>query len=279
MSDITRWSIAELLARYELEPCLDDLFVEGMLDREILSESPSRARTGATIYEVDCVDVSAETLAKYGFTTGNKQRVIALAMELAATPAHAKVRCLADRDMDHWLGSLFIQPRLRWTSFCSIESHFLVEKCIQDILLTTGRAKIKSIDAFIASLHVILRNLYALRLVDKELGLALSWPSLRKYLARESDSIVLNINGYTTAILLSNGKNKRRREVDAKVAQWLAKLNCDIRLAARGHDFTVLLAWAMSEFHGLREFASPQAIERLFVLLARSIETLSGELQ
>jgi len=279
MSGIARWSIAELQIRYELEPELTDVFVEGDFDRELLTQSQGCTTTRATIYEIDCIDVPMDTLTKYGLTTGNKQRVIALAHELATLPENAKVKCLVDRDLDHWFGQLSVSPKLRWSLYCSIESHFLENKCIEDILITTGRAKIKSPDTFIASLYLALKQLYALRLVDKELSLALKWPSLRKYLTRSADTINLNIDGYKHALLLVNSKGKQRASVDEHHTIWLSKLTCDIRMSTRGHDLTELLAWAMSEFRGHKEFASPKAIERLFVLLARSVTTLAQELQ
>jgi hypothetical protein len=60
---------------------------------------------------------------------------------------------------------------------------------------------------------------------------------------------------------------------------WAKKLTCDIRHSSRGHDYTELLAWSISEFGGQKELANEVAVERLFVLLARSVATLSTELQ
>ncbi len=61
--------------------------------------------------------------------------------------------------------------------------------------------------------------------------------------------------------------------------EWLEKLDCDSRLASRGHDYTELLAWSVAEFDGQKEFANVAAIERLYVLLARSVATIAKELQ
>lgn len=279
MTDIARWSIDELQARYELEPELDDIFVEGVFDRELLVQASELAKPRRAIYEIDCVDISADVLARYGLTSGNKQRVMALAYELGSTPQNARVKCLADRDLDHWFGSLPHHPRLQWTLYCSIEAHFLVKEHIEDILVTAGRAKIASLSTLVPSLHTVLRHIYAFRLADKELSFGLKWPSLRKYLSGNSNSISLQVEGYITALLLSNKKAKQRTQFEKSYYAWVKKLNTDIRLSARGHDFTELLAWAMSEFKGQKEFTSVAAIERLFVLLARSNKTLSGELQ
>jgi hypothetical protein len=279
VTEENRWSISELLARYELEPELSDVFVEGAFDREVLAQAFTDPITRPTFYEIDVVDVPIAVLSKHGMSSGNKQRVVALSKELGGLPHAAKVVCLADRDLDHWFGTLSATRRLRWTVYCSIESHFLTVETVSDILVTTGRTRIKNLDPFFGSLIDALKVLYALRLADRQLALALKWVSLRKYLSRDGDSVVFGAEKYALALLNSNAKASRHREFSASYQGWLNQLNCDIRLAARGHDYAELLAWAVAEFGGQKEFASTSAIERLFVLLARSVGTLPRELQ
>jgi len=279
MTNDNRWTVGELLARYELEPELFDVFVEGAFDREVLSQQKSFASVGRTFYEIDAVDVPAGLLAAHGLTSGNKQRVIALSRELARAPTCARVVCLVDRDLDHWFGSTVSTTRLRWSVFCSLENHFLCEDTIRDIAVTTGRSKIGDFASFVNSLMVVLRQLYALRLADRELGLNLKWVAVRKYLSKKSDTIVFDVPKYALALLNSNSMLKSKTEFVLSADNWLRRLTCDIRLACRGHDYTELLAWAIADFGGQKEFASGIAIERLFVLLARSIPSIGTELQ
>lgn len=274
-----KWTVDELLARYELEPELLDVFVEGSFDREVLSLRMPAACSGRTFYEIDVVEVPSGLLAAHGLTSGNKQRVIALSKELERAPAEAQVVCLVDRDLDHWFVSTESTGRLRWSVFCSIESHFLTKDTIRDIAITTGRSKIGNFDVFVDSLLNVLRQLYALRLADRELSTNLKWVAIRKYLSRTSDTIVFDSPKYAIALLNSSSMLKRKGDFSASANKWLLQLSCDIRLACRGHDYTELLAWAISEFDGQKEFTSVIAIERLFVLLARSISSLNAELQ
>jgi hypothetical protein len=278
VTEENRWSITELLARYELEPDLSDVFVEGTLDRDVLSQSTTGQVGGRRFYEVDVVEVPAAVLAKYGLTSGNRQRVMALSRELERLPQEARVLCLVDRDLDHWFGDLPAAPRLRWSIYCSIENHFITRESISAILVVTARAKIEDLDSLADSLTSVLRLLYALRLADRQLGLSLRWVALRRYLAREGTSLSLDVTGYVGALLGSNGETRRRAEFIASYQRWLEALDCDIRLTVRGHDYTAILAWTVSKFGGQKEFGSEGAIERLFVLLARSIQTLSNEL-
>lgn len=274
-----KWTIEELIARYQLEPELCDVFVEGTFDREILTQHLHAPNTGHAFYEIDSVDVPAALLAVRGLTSGNKQRALALSKELAKVPVEARVYCLVDRDLDHWFGDLEGSARLRWTTFCSIESHFLNVETIRDVMVTTSRAKIANFDAFVASLLSVLRQLYALRLADRALGLNLSWVAIRKYLSAKSGAIAFDLTGYTQALLNANSATRKKGEFLKTLDSWHKRLDCDIRLTCRGHDYTELLAWAIAEFKGQREFATKVAVERLFVLLARSVSSLGDEVQ
>ncbi len=279
MNECARRSLTELLARYELEPQLYDFFVEGSFDRDVLSQVPLSKKHNYAFYEIDTVDISENILNKYGLTNGNKQRVIALSIELASLPTESKVFCLVDRDLDHWFGELLLCERLKWSVFCSIEIHFLTKKCISDILLVAGSAKINNFENFIESFYITLKQLYALRLADRELSLKLNWPPFRKHLRTELDNIIFNIDSYTISLLTSNSQGKKRITFEQSRDKWFTKLNCDTRLCARGHDYAELLAWVMNNYNGKKELASLVAIERLFVLLADSVETLSLELK
>lgn len=277
MSEIARRTIAELSARYELEPQLNDVFVEGSFDREVLTNC--QQQISRAIYEIDSVDVPATTLQKYGLTSGNKQRVIALARELAALDGRVRFVCLVDKDLDHWFGPLETVDRLRWSIYCSIELHFLTQEIVRDILLTTGRARIVNLEAFLSSMIAVLRDLYILRLAGRQTSLTLHWVTLRKYLSRDGDCIRFARENYAFALLTTNGCAARRTDFDAACANWAQRISGDARDHARGHDFVTLLAWAMQEFNGQREFSTEQAIKRLLVLLARSVPTLQQELR
>ena len=279
MRDEPCWSIAELRARYDLEPALQDVFVEGSFDRDVLSRVFNDGPNQRTFYEIGAVDVPDDTLTAHGLTSGAKQKVIALARELSGLPSAAKVRCLVDRDLDHWFGTLESSEHLHWTLFCCLGCHFLTAQVVTEIMVTTCRARISSIDSFFTSLLEALKRLYALRLADRQLALALKWVALRKYLRREGDTLKFNDDDYVIAVLNRNARSAQGDEFRCVYQQWLGNLNSDYRLAARGHDYTDLLAWSVAQFGGRKEFASTEVIERVFVLLARTVETIQGELQ
>jgi hypothetical protein len=277
--DISKWTIQELLARYELEPELSDVFVEGKFDKEVLTQAFSLTSERFAFYEIDTVHVPKETVERYGLTSGNKQRVMALAKELVPVSQDARFICLVDRDLDHWFGEPSPAGRLRWTIHCSLELHFLTPEVIKDILITTGRAKVGDLALFATSVQAVLRSLYILRIADRQCAFSLTWVSPRRYLSKKGDMIEFDVDRYKMALLTSNGKSAQKAAFDRVCSDREKEFNCDVQSTARGHDFTTLMAWAMTEFSGYREFASESAIERLFVLLAKTVPTLQQEVR
>lgn len=278
MIEHARWSIDELLVRYELEPQLADVFVEGTFDKEILSEVFSHLSQETVFYEIDTVNVPPELLARHGLTSGNKQRVVALARELESLAECSRVRCLIDRDLDHWFGEVKNTVRLCWTQFCALESHFISAETINDLVIKTASARVADANALVESLFEILKLLYALRLADRELALSLRWVALKKYLVRNGDALQLDTERYVTATLGANAALAQKDKFLRSAQNWQKQLDCDVRLASRGHDYSELLAIAIGEFGGHKAFKDQSAVERLFVLLAKSVRSIAQEL-
>lgn len=264
--------------RYDLEPQLADVFVEGVFDKEILSEVFSNLSREAAFYEIDTVNVPPELLARHGLTSGNKQRVVALSRELESLEEHARVRCLVDRDLDHWFDEVKDTARLRWTQFCALESHFISAEIVTDLVIKTASARVTDASILIESLFEVLKSLYALRLADRQHSLSLKWVALKKYLTREGDALRFHTERYVIATLGANSALAQKGAFESTVKNWQERLNCDVRLASRGHDYSELLAIAISEFGGHKAFTDKSAVERLFVLLAKSVSSLAQEL-
>lgn len=266
MSDMTRRRIEEIYARYELEPTLCDIYVEGPFDEAVLSQVIRTSGLVAVVpYDIDTVDVPAELLKRHGLTSGRKQRVIALARELAAIPNDPKFRCLVDRDLDHWMGPLESTPRLKWTKYCAMEVYFYNQELIRDLLIGAARSKITDYGEFFDSLSEILRELYSMRLADCELGLLLDWIAPERHVRAEGAYIEFDLEEYTRRLLLKNGKLSKQAEFEASRANWLELLSGDPRNYIRGHDYVDLLAWAVRGFSGQREFSSPAVIRGMFI--------------
>jgi hypothetical protein len=269
MSEIPRFTIEELQVRYDLEPSLNDIYVEGIFDKEIIDRLHSTAdKPYRAIYEIDAVNVPPELVKSYKLTDGNKQRVLTLARELAKIVDQCHYKCLVDRDLDHWFGSLEDTKNLAWTDHTSIELYYLSEEFVRDITVVTAKCKITNWLKFYESFITVLRSLYAMRLADRSLALSMNWLSADRSLSALGSQIVFDRDGYINKLLIANKKSSQFKEYHALFNQWENKLTNDPRSHIRGHDLISMISWTIKSFKGLKEYASEAAIERIFVLLA-----------
>jgi hypothetical protein len=279
MSDIPRREISELLVRYELEPSIRDVFVEGQFDRDVLSRAAgtlSKAQRNLAIYSIDSVNVPSAHLVEYGLTDGNKQRLIALAKALAARSPGQGYVCVVDRDLDHWFDSIESIPGLRWTLYTSIELYFFSEERLREVLETAACASIPDWQAFFGSLRQALFELYALRLAERSLSLSLSWISFERCLERDGSRVSFDLAEFSRRLLNASSLGSRLLDWGKQVSAWTNAHVSDVRMAIRGHDLIDLLAWSVRKFSGRRQFADAVSIERLLVLLADREVELTG---
>jgi hypothetical protein len=275
-----RRTVQELVMRYKLEPHLHDVYVEGVFDSDVFTSALSTANThDFTFYPIDTVTITQEDLKKYNLTDGNKQRVIALASELACVVRSANYLCLVDRDLDHWFKEHPTVPRLKWTRFCSIESHFIAISTFSEIAVLICKAKIPGTVEMFNSFIEVLKYIYSLRLADFELELGLSWVPLRKYLRQEHSSVSLDHDGYVAALVNKNNRSAYRESILDSAKSWSERFSSEHRPCIRGHDFTELLAWVVSKYQGISAFREPEAIARLLVLAAKGSSDIINELE
>ncbi len=272
---IPRRKIDELIVRHQYEPTLQDIYVEGLFDKEVLTSFISSVGTDHVVYDIDGIDIGPDILAKHGLTDGNKQRVIALAKELSVITEDSQYRCIVDKDLDHWIETVEQVPRLNWTEHTSIELYFYTKKILTDIVVVSGRAKISDIDEFMNSLALVLKTLYALRIVDRELAWNMEWVEPFKDLSTQGSGLTINIGTYLNRLLSKNRRHQDQAEFVKLLDVWLARLTGDPRSYIRGHDFVSVLAWSTKEFKGIKEVGDSVIIERMLVLISRSVEELA----
>ncbi|MFR0688719.1 hypothetical protein ACLUTX_04960 [Enterobacterales bacterium AE_CKDN230030158-1A_HGKHYDSX7] len=272
---IPRRSIEELLVRHQFEPGLKDVYVEGVFDKEVLTSCfQANSRSDYIVYEVDGIEVPGDVLRKYGLTDGNKQRVIALAKELSTLEGDKSYRCIVDKDLDSWLNAVENVPRLKWTEHASLELYFYTRRIVSDLLVSSGRARIADLDAFMDSLVLALKKIFAMRLADKNLDWKMEWVDPYKDLSISGSGLLLDYVAYSARILSKNKHMAERTTFDAETIKWEAMLVGDPRSYIRGHDLVDLMAWSIKEFKGIKEVANSVTIERMLVLLSAAVSEL-----
>lgn len=278
MSDLPNRTIADLVARYTLEPTLRDIIVEGQFDKEVISRALNESRDyDRIVYTINSVNVPNDIVIKHGLSDGNKQRVIVLARELASLPAECAYRCLVDKDLDHWFGPLETTARLLWTNPASLELYFFTDAILKDIILTTAQCRIDHWDEFLDSMVTALRDLYLLRLADRELSWNLAWLTPDRCMKFQSGCVSLDLHTLIERILLSNCRGDQKSKFESTIDRWRKKVAGDCRQYIHGHDFVQMLVWVISK-RGRKEFATEDAISRILVLIASRAESLVSSL-
>lgn len=279
MSNVVRRTLEELLARYEFEPELRDIYVEGEFDSDMLTASLGDELNEHYIYSIETVDIPAEILQVYSLTSGNKQRIIALAKELESKiEGEFNYLCLTDRDLDQWFGEMEVIRNHKWTTFSSLEMHFFTEEFLRHHLRTVCRAKIESFDNFFESFTEVLRKVFSLRCVDRELGLNLRWIPIEKCVFKNNGSLGFDFEEYISRTLHKSGMFYRLDSVKDGVERWNSNLSGDPRQFVRGHDFVQLLSWVIKNFGGIKDISTEVAVYRLFVGAALSNQDIYSEI-
>ena len=265
--EVPRWTVNELMTRYELEPSLTDVFVEGQYDKDILTCAYEHSATERrALYTSDVLDVEAGLFEKHRLSNGNKQKLIILWRELSGVNTSGNVRFIVDRDVDHWVGALETNNGLVWTDFCDMESYFFEENFVKELVQTAGRAKISSWGDYYGSFCETLKMLFSLRIADRSLGLSLSFMDFGRLLTVKSGKIYFDFETYVERTLNKSNLAARRAETMKESLEWCKKLSGDQRLFCRGHDFVFLISWSILKFKGIKDF-SDEAIARTLILL------------
>lgn len=279
MTDLPRRTIEDIKTRYFVEPTLQDVYVEGVFDKLVLNSWCEKNDEKSIVsYVIDSVDIPFEILEKYGLTDGNKQRVIALAKELEELHCNS-YKCLVDKDLDHWFDAIEDIPQLIWTDFSSLEMYFFSEQLIKRILVDISNSKINNWGVFYASFLTVLKQLYSIKLADRQLNLNGKWCDIKKSLSSKNSTLIFDFSGYINKNLITFGLKAREAEFVKLHSDWLDKLDCDPRLCIRGHDFVELMSSAVKEYKGMKNFQESEALQRILLAFIDEIDHLIHQLR
>jgi hypothetical protein len=276
MTELARRTVKELVARYELEPSLDDVFVEGPFDKEVLSNAFRVTNVSRIVYEIATVDVPTSLLEMHGLTCGNRQRVIALARELAAICGTRSYACLADKDLDHWFGSLETTERLYWSKYCAIELHFFLPSFVENMMITC-KAVVENFQTFFDAFKEILVKLYVMRLADRHLSLSLRWLEMKSCVKATKSQLTFLEDLYIDKVLQASGKSRSKSTFISELTRVRATLSGDCRDHIHGHDFFDLLATVIRQL-GSKNAATDHILQRLCILTVGQQADIASEI-
>ena len=228
-----RRTVGEVLARYELEPSLRDVFVEGPTDRVIIRAALLElGHTSIGVYEIDTVDVPAHLLEAMDLQVGSRSRVIGLAAQLEVRATKDLIRqvvCLVDTDFDEVLGRKRMLRLLVYTNGTALDTFLLDDLTLGKLLgivlldfpLSAAELKLRIIP--------ILRELFLHRMAASELGLHVAPPSLDKdfHFDRKHKTMTFDAKAYVDRFLSKAGARRRRDEFIALVDDFRGRLGVD----------------------------------------------------
>lgn len=236
--------ILELAAKYKLEPSVRDVFVEGDLDRAVLSWFLSESGLGnVRVRPISAVEVPPALIAKYGLTSGERQRVIALSRELETLGAIDQATCIIDDDLDRFLGIIHSGSILLVTDYTCMEAYLFHEIPISKFLRVVLRDADVDVTGLLRSYSSILSELFLVRAALQELNLKPGWCDFTKCCKVKDCALVIDIREFIKRILEKGRIASRERVLKAKMEEMRPRLGRDLRHSIHGHDFIRLLAW------------------------------------
>lgn len=255
------------MALYALEPTVRDVFVEGQSDRDLmiwyLRESNFAA---AKVYNIDLIDVPREFVQKHGYSSGNRQRVITLAMELAEhLGAIRQATCIIDADLDRLLAVEASCPILFRTDYANMDA-YLFCKSVLEKFFTLGLGLMEvDIDEIIDNYIDILRELFIIRCAAYLLARGISWVDVEKSFSVENGMVSLNRGNLIQRLLHNSRAWDYKDEIERQVEVIRQRVGDEPRHIVHGHDFLALLSWHFRAEAGKRGLKDKRGIRTALV--------------
>jgi len=253
MSDDECRKIEELIVRYELEPKIRDVYVEGSSDKSLIDWFlKEMGIDGVVVYEISTVEIDAEKVAEHGEENNNRGRVITLAYEMESMFGNEalQITCIADNDFDLILNKKYDCGLILFTDYSCLEMYLFKENCMDKYFKLCLQGFSVNVNEIMDCLSKVLQEVFLIRLANKVLGLNMTWITFDRCCSVSDKGIILDVDDYITRYLNSNGWPVKKKEFFAVIEDWRPRLRNDCRCQMNGHDFMELLAWFISK-HGI----------------------------
>jgi hypothetical protein len=243
-----RFQISELVAQYKLHPEFRDIFAEGPRDQNFYGWFLNKVGAGrdAHCYDIGCVDIPSDVLAKYKLSPGcEKNRVIALALELAENlPKDSKkITCVVDADFDYLFGTFVNCELLLYTDYTCLEMYTLKSEVLTKFLAVGTSGFPISADKIIKEVTKILVDLFLVRATNISLDLGIEWLEIkgRRYVVDTEGKIHFDIESFVADYLVKNNLAHEQKKFWKRFKELKECVSGDIRKFIRGHDYVELL--------------------------------------
>ena len=277
---LPRRTIGEIITMYQLEPDLRDLFVEGLRDRDIyrwyLNKCGYRK---ISVFQIDTVEVTRETLDSHGLGNGNRDRVIALASELDTRFKEVLqfVRCIADSDFDFIFGFHDSPQHLLYTDYTSVDLYTFEGELLKKVLCLGFNHSEAQAESLLESIRPILMELFILRAANERLGWAMTLPNFTRCCEIEGWRINFDRDVFVNRCLNSNARFTDHGTFHDVCAELEAVHLGDPRKGMHGGDYFELLGWYLGHRCGWRGYTRGERSIMTVLVTALDDRLLSKE--
>lgn len=247
----------EVLARYEYEPELKDLFVEGASDKFLIEDFLSANDVyDISVFEIESVDFEdvykgMDLVEAKKLRDNNKKRVSYLSKELDRLYGDKglKVLCIIDVDEDYTFGKDLRNSVTAYTDYNSMDMYLFTEKTIGDFLKKTLRIRRQyNVADIMLCLSNVCRQLYFINYLRLKYNpKAPRIDNDRDFSGTKAFELSLDFDSYWKKSLQKCSLMAKKDELKAEYDSLFADTKLDVRLEMKGHDFVKCFYLAISK--------------------------------
>jgi hypothetical protein len=240
-----RRTIDELLVRYELEPTLMDLYVEGPTDHALFGWYVRRSRLeGVAVYSIDTIEVPSSEVRTRGLENNARGRTIALSsiFQDHFGAERPKIGCIVDADMNHFLGIPTSNDFLEYTDFTGLEMYLYDAKILSKFLDLYVRSSTVPSKEIFEAITPVLQELFLIRLCNEMLQLGLPYLSFERCCTVRGLKLSFDREDYITRYLSKGQALQERERFTECIEKHRGSLSEEPRKQINGHDFLALLS-------------------------------------
>ena len=247
---LPRRTIDDLIARYQLEPDLSDLFVEGPRDRGVYSWYLQNAGCKhVAVFEIELVDIPPGVLISHGLASGNRARVIALALELdnQFPTVLPYVRCIADSDFNFIFESRIDVNHLLYTDYTSLDLYTYDEDLLKKVLWLGFNVPETEIPPLLDSMSPILQDLFIVRAANQRLNWGMTLVPFTRCCKIDGQRVIFDKNDFVDRCLNSSARRHERSIFDELFEELQGVCVSDPKERIHGDDYFELIGWYLGQ--------------------------------
>ena len=264
-----RWRLEELATRYQLEPDLMDVFVEGPSDASFLSIiQESGLLRNVVAYSIETVEVSNS----WPFDNNNRGRLIKMSEYLASqlSDAHGRCACIIDRDFENFIPQLPPIPLLFITDYSCNEGYFISEDTIATLIRRCRNSQDIDVETITKWIIKTATQLFRIRLINSKPRWNLKKLDSGDDLKFSSGRFGFNEQSFLRRYLNKSGRISELHDFRSECDNLPEPLSTDYRHCIQGHDLIELIQFTLNSLNPpSARIASPDALHYFLFVLAK----------